>query len=71
VADGIDPSYHVRTANPFTPADHRTVTQTLEDADYPLVRIGRWPNGARAALSVTSDVDAMTLLDFLRRPLEV
>lgn len=31
----------------------------------------RWPNGARAALAITSDVDAMSLLDFLRRPLEV
>ncbi len=71
VADGIEPSYHVRTASPFTAADHRPLTETLEAADYPLVRIGRWPGGARAALSITSDVDAMTLLDFLRRPLEV
>jgi len=31
----------------------------------------RWPGKATAALSITSDVDAMTLLDFVRRPLEV
>jgi len=31
----------------------------------------RWPNGAKAALTITSDVDAMSLLDFVRRPLEV
>jgi hypothetical protein len=71
VADGIEPAYHVRTGSPFTAADHRPLTETLQATDYPLVRIGRWPNGARAALTVTSDVDAMTLLDFIRRPLEV
>lgn len=37
----------------------------------PLVCLGRWPGEARSALAVTSDVDAMSLLDFLRRPLEV
>jgi hypothetical protein len=71
VADGIEPAYHVRAPDPFVAADHRPLTDCLESSDYPLVRIGRWPNGARAALSITSDVDAMSLLDFLRRPLEV
>ena len=35
------------------------------------VLLGRWPEGARSALSISSDVDAMSLIDFLRRPLEV
>jgi hypothetical protein len=35
------------------------------------VCLARWPGDARSALAITSDVDAMTLLDFLRRPLEV
>jgi hypothetical protein len=32
-----------------------------------LVRLARWPNGARAALSVTGDVDALTIRDYTRR----
>lgn len=55
----------------FEDTDKRTVLRRIEQADGPLVRVWRWPRGARAALSLTGDVDSMTLLDFLRRPLEV
>lgn len=37
----------------------------------PQLWLGRWPNGARSVLSITSDIDAMSLIDFFRRPLEV
>jgi hypothetical protein len=43
----------------------------VEASKGPLVRLWRWPAGARCALSVTGDVDSMTIVDFLRRPLEV
>jgi hypothetical protein len=46
-------------------------SRSESDAAGPQVCLGRWPDDARAALAITSDVDAMTLLDFLRRPLEV
>ncbi|MCP4538174.1 MAG: polysaccharide deacetylase family protein [Chloroflexi bacterium] len=36
----------------------------VEETDRPLVRLGRWPNGARSALSVTGDIDALTLWDY-------
>jgi hypothetical protein len=55
----------------FAEEDKRRVLDLIEASDAPLVRIWRWPNGARSALSVTGDVDAMTLVDFFRRPLEV
>jgi hypothetical protein len=55
----------------FAESDKRGLVDFIEGSDAPLVRLWRWPNGARCAMSVTGDVDAMTMLDFLRRPLEV
>lgn len=55
----------------FAEGDKRALVDFIEGSDAPLVRLWRWPNGARCALSVTGDVDGMTVLDFLRRPLEV
>jgi hypothetical protein len=55
----------------FTEDDKRTVLDFIDDSDAPLVRIWRWPNGARSALSITGDIDSMTLIDFFRRPFEV
>ena len=63
--------WHLDTPASFGPADERTLSETIEAASRPLVRLWRWPRGARSALAITSDVDAMTLFDFLRRPLEV
>jgi peptidoglycan/xylan/chitin deacetylase (PgdA/CDA1 family) len=37
---------------------------TIEGSDQPLVRLGRWPDGARSALAVTGDIDALTLWDY-------
>jgi peptidoglycan/xylan/chitin deacetylase (PgdA/CDA1 family) len=42
----------------------------IESAGAPLVKYGRWPNGAKAALSITGDLDALTLMDYARRPFE-
>jgi peptidoglycan/xylan/chitin deacetylase (PgdA/CDA1 family) len=55
----------------FGESDKRALVDFIEGSDAPLVRLWRWPHGARCAMSVTGDVDAMTMLDFLRRPLEV
>jgi hypothetical protein len=33
----------------------------------PLVRIWRWPNKHRSALSVTGDIDALSITDFIFR----
>ena len=42
----------------------------IERSPGPLVRIWRWPSGARSALAVTGDIDALTLRDFALRSWE-
>ena len=39
----------------------------IESSPSPLVRFWRWPNGAKNALSITGDLDALTLLDYVSR----
>ena len=41
--------------------------ETIEASPGPLVRYWRWPDGAKSALSVTGDLDALTLLDYASR----
>jgi peptidoglycan/xylan/chitin deacetylase (PgdA/CDA1 family) len=43
----------------------------IERGAPPLARIGLWPEGKRAALSVTGDVDSVTIQDFFLRIMEV
>lgn len=47
------------------------LVERIEQLEKPLVRFGCWPDGARAALSVTGDIDSVTIQDFFRRVLEV
>ena len=46
------------------------VLDAIESAPGPLVRVWRWPDGARSALAVTGDIDALTLRDFVARSWE-
>jgi peptidoglycan/xylan/chitin deacetylase (PgdA/CDA1 family) len=46
------------------------VLDAIETAPGPLVRLWRWPDGARSALAATGDIDALTLRDFLVRSWE-
>ncbi len=39
----------------------------IESHPGPLVRFWRWPNGARSALAITGDLDALTLGDYATR----
>jgi peptidoglycan/xylan/chitin deacetylase (PgdA/CDA1 family) len=39
----------------------------IEGCAGPLIRYWRWPNGAKSALSITGDLDALSLLDYLTR----
>lgn len=41
--------------------------EAIESSPAPLVKYGRWPLGARSALCVTGDLDALTLLDYASR----
>ncbi|MBN1449868.1 MAG: polysaccharide deacetylase family protein [Anaerolineales bacterium] len=46
------------------PKDQRSLLSQIEGSDRPLVRFGRWPDGAHSALSITGDIDALTVLDY-------
>jgi hypothetical protein len=48
----------------FSREDERSLLATIEDDDSPLVKLGRWPDGYRSALSITGDIDALTLWDY-------
>jgi hypothetical protein len=39
----------------------------IETSSVPLVRFWRWPSAARSALSVTGDLDALSLTDYFAR----
>ena len=47
------------------------LTQQIEQGATPLARIGVWPDAKRAALSITGDIDSVTIQDFFLRILEV
>jgi peptidoglycan/xylan/chitin deacetylase (PgdA/CDA1 family) len=47
------------------------VLHHLEQLEAPLVRFAPWPNSARAALSISGDIDSVTIQDFFLRILEV
>ena len=53
-----------------TPWSETSVLKSIESAPGPLVRVWRWPDGARSALAVTGDIDALTLRDFVARSWE-
>lgn len=43
----------------------------LMELEAPLIYYSCWPNGCRAALSITGDIDSVTIQDFFRRVVEV
>ncbi len=45
--------------------------QQIEELEAPLIYYGCWPDGRRAALSITGDIDSVTIQDFFRRIVEV
>lgn len=48
----------------FPAEQQRPLLAEIEDSESPLVRLGRWPDGARSAFAVTGDIDALTLWDY-------
>jgi peptidoglycan/xylan/chitin deacetylase (PgdA/CDA1 family) len=48
----------------FSSEDERPVLRRLAHSDAPLIRLGRWPDGAQSAVCVTGDIDALTLWDY-------
>jgi len=48
----------------FSREDELPLLHEIEDRAPFLVRLGRWPDGARSCLSITGDIDAYTLWDY-------
>ncbi len=48
----------------FSREHERSLLDQIEETKGPLVRLGRWPNGAQSALVITGDIDALTLWDY-------
>jgi hypothetical protein len=44
-----------------------TVLRNVEKHEGSLIRVQPWPSGARSCLSITGDIDALTLVDFAMR----
>jgi hypothetical protein len=67
-ADG-DSSGYALDLDRALPVDTQAdmVVRFVREHDQNLVRIQPWPDGYRSCLSVTSDLDALTLIDFAMR----
>jgi peptidoglycan/xylan/chitin deacetylase (PgdA/CDA1 family) len=51
----------------FDSREEKSLVDEIETSQSPLVRINRWPGGARSALAITGDIDALTLWDYAMR----
>lgn len=48
----------------FREPDEKSLSEKLDKSNIPLLRYWRWPDRARSAVSVTGDIDSITLWDF-------
>jgi peptidoglycan/xylan/chitin deacetylase (PgdA/CDA1 family) len=63
-----DQAHPIFLADPhFSREDERPLLARIEQGDFPLVRLNRWPNTAKSALCVTGDIDALTIWDYGQR----
>ena len=68
-ANPQDYSLFFNTRDKWTEVGRRALLQEIDDCREPLLRIWRWPHKARAACVISSDVDSITLRDFVDRML--
>jgi peptidoglycan/xylan/chitin deacetylase (PgdA/CDA1 family) len=65
-ADAQSCAFHLNRTD-FAPEDERPLLEQVEKGTWPLLRLARWPHGAQSALSITGDIDALTLWDYVLR----
>jgi len=66
IVDSAQPSAcsHQLDLPDFRPTQKRALLQQLEQTNRPLIRLARWPHGARSVLAITGDIDAMSSWDY-------
>jgi hypothetical protein len=47
------------------------LVQRVEQLEKPFIRFGNWPDGNRATLAISGDIDSVTVQDFFLRIFEV
>ncbi len=52
----------------FAAEDQRPLLARIENTVRTIVRLGRWPAGARSAMAISGDIDALTIWDYGLRP---
>jgi len=60
-------SLYIEGYETFKEEDKLSLLKKIDTSPFPLLRLWRWPNGARSALAISADVDSITLVDFVRR----
>jgi peptidoglycan/xylan/chitin deacetylase (PgdA/CDA1 family) len=51
----------------FRGEDERFLVREIEGSKGPMIRVNRWPGGARSGLAISGDIDALTLWDYGQR----
>lgn len=69
VVDTSDDAVHCSVyLDDVTRADGEVeLLERIESSAAPLLKLGRWPNGARSALCIAGDLDALSLGDYASR----
>ena len=67
----LDKPEGLGTAREEQAESRSALVQQIETLEAPLLYFGCWPNGSRAALAISGDIDSVTVQDFFLRILEV
>ncbi len=51
----------------FSEKDEMKALEIIDNSNFPLIRFWRWPDKCKSCLSITGDIDSITLYDFFDR----
>jgi peptidoglycan/xylan/chitin deacetylase (PgdA/CDA1 family) len=57
-------SLYLNRLKNFSEENEMKALETIHNSKSPLIRFWRWPNECQSALSITGDIDALTLIDY-------
>ncbi|MFQ5788109.1 MAG: polysaccharide deacetylase family protein [Thermodesulfobacteriota bacterium] len=68
--EGEQYAFRIKKGDDFTESQYRHLLNEIDKSQAPLIKIWRWPNEYKSAFSLTFDLDAITLQDFVSRALQ-